>query len=80
MSKTSLPAFTAEASLYGTSGRYRTAAFREAGEAILPQIIKPIHYCSPCVCSSNGCWKSCTFCPGGVLPDGCTSSSMRCKE
>jgi hypothetical protein len=55
MSKRSLPAFTAEASLYVTCVRYRTTAFHGAAEAVLQPALT---WCTECEVAKKVCVRN----------------------
>ena len=71
------PLFTAEASLYKTSERYRLTAARAAGsQRVTPQqdFVPPILRCTPCVggrqicCPPPGFGIRCFIRPCGIVP------------
>lgn len=81
-----IPRFAAEASLYKARGHYHGArGFHRASGVVLARF-GPIRfpfpggrYCGSCYRDAMGtCVRDCTYCPPGILPDGCSEWTMPC--
>jgi len=86
----SIPRFTAEISLYKTSGRYYThvaltqaegVILQEFSLSVTSQVRRPgFVSCDPmCHLDETGaCVRDCTDCPSGQLPNGCQDFTRPC--
>ena len=77
-----LPGFIAEASLYHSSGSYRSVAARSNSSGEHKVVAQRIAHNGGCLAAFSSCWSACNVWPEGILryycQDGCLTTWDAC--
>jgi hypothetical protein len=77
-----LPGFVAEASLYHSSGSYRSVAARSNSSGEHKVVAQRIAHDGGCYAALSSCWSACTVWPEGILryycQEGCLTTFDAC--